>query len=143
MDGAKNGGFEAGEREIETVNLWMRKAVFMRVAIERALGDVGAAGVGEADDFGDFVEAFADGIVAGGTNNLEMIMLGHIDDLSVAAGYDKRKEGKRRGCRVGMRLAIVKPVGVDVGFEMVDGVKRLVPENREHAGGESANEKGT
>lgn len=43
-----------------------------------------------------------------------------------------------------MRLAIVmEPVGVDVGLEMVNGVKGFVPENGEHAGGQGADEEGT
>lgn len=37
----------------------------------------------------------------------------------------------------------MEPVGVDVGFEMMDGVKRLVPENGESASGECADEKRT
>lgn len=102
LNGAEDGGFEAGEGEIETVDLRVRKAVFARVALEGAFSDRRAAGVGEAEDFGDFVEAFADSIVAGGANNLEMIMLGHVNNLSVAAGYDKRKkrEGRKRGVGV-------------------------------------------
>lgn len=37
---------------------------------------------------------------------------------------------------------IGEPVGVDVGFEMMDGVERLVPEDGEHASGEGADEEG-
>lgn len=42
-----------------------------------------------------------------------------------------------------IRGAIVEPVGVDVGFEVVDGVEGLVPENSESAGGEGADKEGT
>ena len=37
--------------------------VFIWVAGFGGVGDGGAAGVGEAEDFGDFVEAFADSVV--------------------------------------------------------------------------------
>ena len=58
----------------------------MGVAGEGEFGNRWAAGIGKTEDFGDFVEAFADGVVASGTNNLEMIMLRHVDNLGVAAG---------------------------------------------------------
>ena len=61
------------------------------------LGDGGAAGVGEAEDFGDFVEAFADGVVAGGADDFEIVMFFHIDDLGVATRDDEGEEGKG-GC---------------------------------------------
>ncbi len=69
----------------------MGKGVFGWVALLGAFGDGGAARIGKTKDFGDFVEAFADGVVASGTNNLEMIMLRHVDNLGVAAGDDKGK----------------------------------------------------
>lgn len=36
-----------------------------------------------------------------------------------------------------------EPVGVDVGFEVVDGVEGLIPEEGERTGGEGADEEGT
>ncbi len=38
---------------------------------------------------------------------------------------------------------IWEPVGIDVGFEMVDGIERFVPENGKHACGKGANEERT
>ncbi len=92
LDGAEDGGLEAGEREVEAINLRMWERVFSRVAIESGLGDGRAARVGKAEDLGDFVEAFTDGVVAGGANDVELIMSGHVDDLSVAARDDKGEE---------------------------------------------------
>lgn len=37
----------------------------------------------------------------------------------------------------------MKPVGVDVGLEMMDGVKGLMPEDGEYAGGKGADEERT
>ena len=48
--------------------------------------DAGAAGVGEAEDFGGFVEGFADGVVEGGADDFEGVVALHVDELSVAAG---------------------------------------------------------
>ena len=41
----------------------MREVVFIWVAGFGGVGDGRAAGVGEAEDFGDFVEAFTDSVV--------------------------------------------------------------------------------
>ena len=70
----------------------MGEFVFVFVAFEGGLRDGGAAGVGEAEDFGDFVEAFADGVVASGADDLEVAVAGHFDDLGVATGDYKSKE---------------------------------------------------
>lgn len=141
LDGAEDGGLEAGERKIEAINLRMWERVFSRVTIESGLSDRGAARVGKAEDLGDFVEAFTDGVVAGGADDVELIMSGHVDDLGVAAGDDEGEKWEGGG---GVRLVVVmEPVGVDVGLEMVDGVKGFMPENGEHAGGQGADEEGT
>lgn len=89
LDGAEDGGLEAGEGKIEVVNLGMGKRVFSRVTIESGLSDGRAARVGKAEDLGDFVEAFTDGVVAGGADDVELVMGRHVDDLGVAAGDDE------------------------------------------------------
>ena len=95
LDGAEDGGFEAGEGEVEGVFCFgVGEGVFFRVAGFGGGGDGGAAGVGEAEDFGDFVEAFADGVVEGGADDVEVVVAGHADDLGVAAGDDEGEEGK-------------------------------------------------
>lgn len=86
LDGAEHGGFESRERKVEVGDFGMGKFVSVRITIFGTLGNGRTAGVGKTEDFGDFVEAFADGVVASGTNNLEMIMLRHVDNLGVAAG---------------------------------------------------------
>ena len=96
LNGAEDGGFEAGEGEVETVDFGVGEAIFVGVAFFCGLSDGGAAGVGEAEDFGDFVEAFADGVVQSGADDVEVVVLGHADDLSVAAGDDEsqKREGR-------------------------------------------------
>ena len=135
LDGAEDGSLEPGEGEVERVDLGVGERVFGWVAGEGTLSNIGAAGVGEAEDFGDFVETFTDGVVTSGADNFEMVVFGHVDDLGVAAGDD---EGKQR--EGGEMIPIGEPVGVDVGFEMVDGVERLVPKDGEHTGGKGADE---
>jgi len=87
LNGAEDGGFKAGEREVEGVfGLWVGEGVFFRVAVLGGCGDGGAARVGEAEDFGDFVETFTDGVVQGCADDFEVVVAGHADDLGVAAG---------------------------------------------------------
>lgn len=88
LDGAEHGGFESRERKIEVGDFGMRKFISVRITVFGTLGNGGAAGVGKTEDFGDFVEAFADGIVAGSANDFELIMGGHVDDLGVATRDD-------------------------------------------------------
>lgn len=96
LDGAEHGSFEPREGKIEVRNLGMRQFVGFGVAILSAFGDRGAAGVGQTEDFGDLVETFADGIVAGGADDLKLVMGGHVDDLSVATRDDEGEKRKGR-----------------------------------------------
>lgn len=90
LDGTEHGGFESREGKIEIWDFGVGKFVGVRVAIFGAFGDGGAAGVGKAENFGDFVETFADGVVAGGADDLELVVGGHEDDLGVATRDDER-----------------------------------------------------
>ncbi len=84
---SQDGGFEAREREVEGVfRFGVGERVFFWGALFCGLGDGGAAGVGETEDFGDFVETFADGVVESSADDLEVVMFSHADDLGVAAG---------------------------------------------------------
>lgn len=83
LDGAEHGSFESREGKIEIRNFGMGKFVGVRVAILGTFGDGGTTRVGKAEDFGDFVEAFADGIVAGSADDFELIVGGHVDNLGV------------------------------------------------------------
>ncbi len=62
--------------------------IFLRVARFGGFGDGGAAGVGKTEDFGNLVKAFANGVIARGADNFELVRRFHIDDLGVAAGDD-------------------------------------------------------
>ena len=101
LDGAEDGSLEAGEGEVETGDLRVGEVVFVGIAIFGGCGDGGAAGVGEAEDFGDFVETLADGVVAGGADDFEGVVGRHVENLGVAArGYESQYgEGRRRDLR--------------------------------------------
>ncbi len=142
MNGAENGGFETGEGEIEAVDFGVGKGILLGIAVPRTNGDGGSAGVGQAEDFGDFVETFADSVVAGGADDFEMVMGGHVEDLGVAAGDDKSEKRKFWCLFILVILWGLEPVGVDVGFEVVDGVEGLMPENGKHAGGQGTDHEG-
>lgn len=85
LNGAEYGGFEAGKGKVKIFNLGVGKVVFSRVAVFGGFGNRRPAWVGKTKDFGDFIEAFADGIVVSGADDFEVIMLGHSDDLGVTA----------------------------------------------------------
>lgn len=63
LDRAKNGGFEARKGKIEIFNLGAGKRVFLGIATLSELTDGGAAWVGEAENFSNFVETFANSVV--------------------------------------------------------------------------------
>ncbi len=67
---------------------------------------------------------------------MKIVVTFHINNLSVAARDHERKEWK-------FWLVTTEPVGINVGFEMVDRVERNVVKDGGSAGGESANEEGT
>lgn len=82
-------------------------AVF--VAIFGQFCDIWSARIGKSEDFCDLVKAFADGVVARGADNFEVIVAFHVDDLGMAAADDRGEERK-------LRLVAAKPVGIDMGF---------------------------
>ena len=119
LDGAKDGGFETAEREVETVDFWHRKLIGFFVAFERNFSNSRTTWVGKSENFGDFIENFADSIVASAADNMKIIVALHIYNLRMAAGNDEGEERK-------FRFVATQPVGVDVRFEMMDRVKRNV-----------------
>lgn len=135
MDGAKDGGFETTEREVETVDFWHRKLIGFFVAFERGASNSGATWVGKSENFGDFIENFADGIVASAADDMKIVVALHIYNLRMAAGNDEGEERK-------FRFVATQPVGVDVRFEMMGRVKRNVMQNGGSAGSEGADKKG-
>ena len=66
----------------------MREMIFLRVTVFGGLADGWAARVGKTENFGDFVETFADGVVSGGADDFKLIVSFHVDDLGVAARDD-------------------------------------------------------
>ena len=89
LNSAKDGSFEAREGKIkEVIGFGVRKMVFIGVTIFGGLRNGGATGVGKTEDFGDLIKTFADGIVAGGADDFEGVVGGHVKDLGVAAGDD-------------------------------------------------------
>ena len=105
--------------------------ILVRVTSCGGLSHGWAARVGKAKDFGDLIEAFTNGIIAGSADNFEMIMAFHVDDLGVATGNHSGK--KRKFWRVA-----AEPVSVDVGFEVMSRVEWLVVQDGFGACGERA-----
>ena len=63
----------------------------MRIAGFREIGNGWSAWIGKTKNFGDFIEAFTDGIVTSGGNNFKMIVMFHTDNLGVSAGNNESK----------------------------------------------------
>ena len=66
----------------------MGEFVFVFVARLAGFGDGWATRVGKTEDFGDFVETFANGVVASGADDFKIVVGGHAEDLGVAARDD-------------------------------------------------------
>lgn len=133
LDSAENGGFDAAKGEIEAVDFWNWEMIFVWVALLDLFGDVWAARVGKAENFGDFVKTFAYGVVTRAADDFEMIVAFHVDNLGVTTtdnGCKKRE----------LWIVTAEPVGVDVGFEVVSRIERLVVKDGEGAGGKGADE---
>ena len=133
MDGAKEGGFETRERKIKRIGEWVRKSKAMGITRFSETGNSWAARIGKTKNFGDFIEAFTDGIVTSRGDNFKMIVSGHADDLGVAARNDEGKEGKFR--------FFGEPVGINMGFEVMYWVKWNMIQNTDSASGKCTNEK--
>ena len=107
LDRAQHGGFEAAKGKIELVYFWYGQFVSVWIARFCCFGDGGAARVGEAKYFCDFVETFADCVVARSANNFKVVVAVHVDKLRVASGYDGGYKGE-------FWLMATEPVGVNV-----------------------------
>ena len=127
----KEGGFETGERKIERIGEWVRESKTMRITRFSELGNSRATRIRKAENFGDFIEAFTDGIVTGRGDDFEMIVMFHADDLSMAAGNNESKERKFR--------FFGEPVGINMGLKVMHWIEGDVMQNADSASGESAN----
>lgn len=109
--------------------------VFLGIAELGGSSDGGTAGIGKSKHFRNFVEDFADGVVTGFADDLVVSVGIKKHDLGVAAGGDEGEGGEVDGFAV-------EPVGVDVTFDVIDGVEGFVFNEGEGAGGEGADEEG-
>ena len=103
----------------------------MRITRFSELGNSRATRIRKAENFGDFIEAFTDGIITGRGDDFEMVVMFHADDLSMAARNDQGKEWKLR--------FFGEPVGINMRFEVMYWIERDVVQNADSASGESAN----
>jgi len=136
LGGAENGGFEAGERKVVGVFELRDGERNGRLPCPSRFGDGRAAGVWKAEDFGDFVEGFANGVVAGLAKDFVIFVGVHEDEASVAARNDESEEGEL------VVVLLAKLGGVDVGENVVDGVESSIVSDGEGAGGEGADHEG-
>ncbi len=110
----------------------MWKRIGLGVAGEGEFGNRWAAGIGKTEDFGDFIKTFTDSVVACGADDFELVMGGHVEDLGVSA---RDGEGKKREFGNTVRF---EPVGINMGFEVVDSIKWFVPKDGKGTSGECA-----
>ncbi|MFT6239686.1 MAG: hypothetical protein ACJAQT_001767 [Akkermansiaceae bacterium] len=87
----EDGGFEAGEGEVEggVFKDGTGEAVGFGVTLAGVLFDFGAAGVGELEHAADFVEGFACGVVDGSPNKVVLAVGRDSDEHGVTAGDDE------------------------------------------------------
>ena len=79
MDATEDGGFEPAEGKFEIGEFGNGKWVTIWIALKGGFGDGGPARLGKTEYFGDFVKNFADCIVPSAADNLEVIVVRHVD----------------------------------------------------------------
>ena len=94
MQNVDDGGLEAGEAEIERGAVYGRARELERFVVaglsEFIHGD--AAGIGHAHGARSLIERFARGIVTRFSEDAELCVVRHFDDVRVTAGDDKAQE---------------------------------------------------
>jgi hypothetical protein len=93
----------------------------MRVAVRGEAVDDRAAGVAEAEEFGDFVEGFAGGVVTGAAEEGVAAFAVGFEEVGVASADDEGERGEFDGRA---SLASFEYYGVDVAFYVVYGDER-------------------
>ena len=91
----KNGGFEAGEREVKggVFEVGSGKGEGFGISFAGVLFDFGPAGVGAFEHAADLVEGFAGRVIDGSADELVLPVCLHIDEHGVAAGNDEAEVG--------------------------------------------------
>lgn len=126
-----HGGFEAAKAEVVTGIGEERTRKFDGFGISGA-GEaiqLWTAGVGEIEQFGGFVEAFASGVIDGAAEHEMIKFSADMHEQSVAAADD---EGKVRFEKLELGASPGNPRRIKMCFVMVDAVER--PAEREGGG---------
>ena len=100
------------------------------IAFQRFALDLRAAGIGQAEHFGDLVEGFADGIVDRRAEPQIIADAAHRDELGMAARDEQQQIGKIETAG--------EPRGQRMGFEMVDGDEGFARRQRQRLARRSA-----
>ena len=132
LDGAQNGGLEATKGEIKIADVRNREFIAVRVALFGGFGDGWATRVGEAKDLSDLIETLADGVIASSTDDFEVVVLFHVNNLGVATGDNGGKKWE-------FGFVATEPVGINVRFEVVGRVEWNVVDDGNSPCGEGAN----
>src|ERR1700722_15886911 len=113
----------------------------MRIAMRGESVDDRSSRITERQQFGDFVESLAGGVVAGVANfdvGPKMFFDFGKVEMRMATRHDK---SEHRKLQVGiLALSLLEQHGVDVAFEMVDRDQRLAERKRKGFGEADANQ---
>lgn len=140
LESAESGGFEPREAEVERIfEAGDGEFVSLLVAGECSLGNTWAARVGKAHHFGDFIEGFAGGVVAGAANELVFERGLEDEEVGVVAGGGEAEEGEDAWFESGGFGD--EGVGEGVGDDVIDRVEGFAVREGEGAGSESADKK--
>jgi len=93
---AQDSGLKAAETEVERVAFHLRQCEpnGMWIAVRRELVDHGSARVTETEEFRDFVESLACGVVTSFSKEAVDEILGDFVEMRVAAAHDEREGGE-------------------------------------------------
>lgn len=122
-----DGRFQSGEAEVVVVGLEQRagEGVGGGVSVGGEAIHFRASGVGETDQLGDFVEAFAGGVIEGGAEDAVLKFVADLDEEGVTAADDEGDIGDKAVEASPGRIAF-DPRRVEVSFVVVNSEKRAV-----------------
>ena len=121
--------FQAAETEIQPVQMvhHVGKTERVRVARNGQTVDDRAAGIGQAEHLGHFVEGLAGRVVLRGAEHFIFAAAPDEHDFGVTAGNDHAQKGK-------LQIFVIDHVSVDVPFQMIDAENGNVPRLRVRLG---------